>query len=224
MMHVDEFMIFQCELCQIPLEPEAESEESKRSQTTFSNFNEQLVRVIELLKSIDEVAVPVTDFTKAHAEAIPPAHVEPISDGFPHMPPGSTIPSASLTTTSSQVAIDFVSRTPGDETAEDKIRKEALAQANQLPVWHTQSTISGDLTYAGKQSQDIGQQHQAQQEAVVVGDAKCAKIVDDEAIKSFYAGLGNGKHESEDGSQEEPAAKRVKVEQDSDEDEEFEDV
>ncbi|OLL24430.1 Transcription initiation factor IIE subunit alpha [Neolecta irregularis DAH-3] len=222
MMHVDEFMIFQCELCQIPLEPEAESEESKRSQTTFSNFNEQLVRVIELLKSIDEVVVPVTDFTKAHAEAVPPAHVESISDGFPHMPPGSATPTANLTTTSSQVAIDFVSRAPGDETAEEKIRKEALAQSNQLPVWHTQSTISGDLTYAGKQSQDMGQQHHSQQETIV--DDKSAKIVDDEAIKTFYAGLGNGKRESEDGSQGEPTAKRIKVEEDSDEDEEFEDV
>lgn len=122
----------------------------------------QLEPLLKLLKEIDSNDIPNNDFEAAFAVMVPVQRnefinptraTEPVpSRGLPTAVKGITetkvIPLEISVTTGSE-------RTKADQAAEAQ-RKADLAAQNALPVWHTKSTVTGEGTDGGKESERNG--------------------------------------------------------------------
>lgn len=135
---------FSCVACSTILVPDEESMESKVAQERLQRLQKQTERLVSTLKAIDNNIIPDNDFISASANAIPPSLDMMYTDAYPHgMPSKPTNHNVTQTTTAALgVTVDYGTGQQGSE--EEKSRKAAQAQVNQLPDWHLQSTVSGE--------------------------------------------------------------------------------
>ena len=217
--------VFKCEDCSHELVDDDQSVEVQDSQARLSLLHQQVSKIVNALKAVDEIVVPDNDFSTALANAIPVDENSMLTSMYPNLPPTSNDlkvadSSAPATTVQSKVLIDF--EIPRESNAEKEL-KQKLAEQNALPVWHTKSTVGADYasTMAGKTSEVpmIDNDTIVKTEDTTLDDtiAQVVPVVD--AIEAYFTALRKNQQEE---MAEEAAA--VADEMDDEDEDDFIDV
>ncbi|GAO49567.1 hypothetical protein G7K_3716-t1 [Saitoella complicata NRRL Y-17804] len=221
---------FICDNCGAVLTEDTESAESKASHERMNRLMAQLKRIRDALRLVDEINVPESDFESLLERRLVPFPSTTSATDTVSLPASQAVPKtvtgATSTTTAATFTIDYsVDGGLSAANKEEEEKRRAAAVANALPEWHSKSTVSGDLTYAGKPA--------AADVSYVAGTAaagavpaagteeKKADIKEVEAndeIAAFYAALAADREKT-------AAAAAAEEAEDEDEDEDgFEDV
>ncbi|KAH0558936.1 hypothetical protein GP486_004442 [Trichoglossum hirsutum] len=215
---------FNCHKCGHLLDREDENIGDSSGQRTLSRLFDQLNSIIKLLQQIDEVYIPeyvnalrgslgnkltpVTssnDFESAFSNAVPvsrnqitnptgPTTIAPIA---PTAVKGDATTAAQL-----EVQLTSTSEKSAAELVAEQARKAALAAQNQLPIWHTNSTVTGEETALGRKEAAAAQERQAangflglkkeEEERKALGNEK-----EEDALAQYYAELAREKEKEE---------------------------
>ncbi|PKY45204.1 hypothetical protein RhiirA4_400879 [Rhizophagus irregularis] len=130
---------FICDLCHSELDHNDNAENVKGSEKLHGRFMEQSKPIIDLLKTIDKLRIPVSSIEKLQA-----------GSGAKNGQPGSTQEH------DVQYAQDTMQQMGGDivvvfqdDNETSKIERQAelekKRQQNALPAWHVRSTVSGEM-------------------------------------------------------------------------------
>jgi transcription initiation factor TFIIE subunit alpha len=171
-----DLMSFQCLDCGSTLQEETNSgvDENGEEKAKYARLMQQVDPIIRAMKAVDDIHVPENNFNIALANAIPPFDDAEASSDYPNLAPtGPSQANAALTTTTAGQAlqIDFSGIQEG-HSAEDIAKRTAQQEQNALPVWHTQSTVSGELTQAGSRQTEIQPDYVSSLSRVVEDDEK----------------------------------------------------
>ncbi|KAG4303539.1 hypothetical protein PCK1_000057 [Pneumocystis canis] len=154
-----DWMNFLCIDCGTALKDNEESFEVTDSQERLSRLMNQMSKIISSLKEVDEIVVPDNTFVMAIANAIPPdfdvitslEYIEP----SPHNNVISSAASHTITAPEPSISIDFDSEFNGTiKVVNEKQKKDSVAQ-NDIPIWHTQSTVMGDIGHVNNLYKNI---------------------------------------------------------------------
>lgn len=153
-------MSFICMDCQSVLQEETSTgvDENGEEKAKYARLMQQVDPIVRAMKAVDEIHVPANTFEIALANAIrPPLDDADVTIDYPNVSP-TDVPSKNdvqTTTTAGQAfRIDYSDEQKGP-TAEEIEKRAAQQKQNALPVWHTQSTVSGELTHAGSRQTEI---------------------------------------------------------------------
>lgn len=212
---------FLCHRCQHVLDPAPEDDTGENE--SMKRLNDQLARIVDLMRQIDSTDVPENDFETALAHSKPvargeynPARKVQIVD--PVKP--SLQSSRGLAVAPEEISVDVIEE--GAEGKVDPDRKKAdQAKQNSLPEWIAKSTISGDITSVGAKEAAERAARDAHTMGLHLeddGEEKKVRTDDDGAMDSYWAAL----------KAEQEREAREQAEQDEDEeeddDDDFEDV
>ncbi|KAL8651281.1 MAG: hypothetical protein Q9226_004775, partial [Calogaya cf. arnoldii] len=143
---------FLCHRCGQTLEREEHTAGDATGSEKQVKLAAQLERVLKLLQEIDNATIPKSDFETALSLQVPVQRNQDVN------PMRSTVPIEAHNGTPTAVkginqpvlqnlTVDLTSST--EKTANEKLaeqqRNAAIAAQNMLPVWHTQSTVTGNL-------------------------------------------------------------------------------
>jgi transcription initiation factor TFIIE subunit alpha len=151
-------MSFECLDCGSTLQEETNSgvDQNGEEKAKYARLIQQVDPIVQAMKAVDD-NVPENTFNIALANAIAPFDDAEASVDYPNLAPThpSLVNDLQTTTTAGQAfKIDFSEVQEGQSA--DEIAKRTAQQAqNALPVWHTQSTVSGELTHAGSRQTEI---------------------------------------------------------------------
>lgn len=224
----DDDGMFVCDRCSTGLVDDDDSVEVKTSQERLGRLMEQMKKIIELLKMIDDVVVPANDFETAIANSVPVPRDKNQLSSIPTNSGKSTSTSRANATTSLEINITSTSDKTAAELAAEQAKKQMQAEKNALPVWHTQSTVDPTaITTAGAKEaaekearalDGIGIAAKSrEEEEKKAAAAEGANGVQADAIAEYYAALAAQKAKEEAEEQEEE-------DDDDDDDEEEEDA
>ena len=153
-------MSFVCTNCGSTLVEETNSglDENGEEKAKYARLLHQVDPIVRAMKAVDDVLVPENIFTIALANAIPPPDDVEAAADYPSLPPNHPLIANEMQTTTtaagSTFKVDFSELEEG--TSADEIAKRvAQQQQNALPIWTTQSTVSGELTHAGSRQTEI---------------------------------------------------------------------
>ncbi|KAI1822850.1 hypothetical protein F4861DRAFT_512915 [Xylaria intraflava] len=148
---VDPLRGFRCHRCDDILDFDPEREAGGHEQST--KLNNQLRFITDMLPKLDSMIVPENTFEIAHAAARPV-----VRDATNQAAPSIVVESMAKPTavrgmanTGPQSISVNITELEGPTEAEreaERERKERIAQANALPEWHVQSTVTG-ASYSG---------------------------------------------------------------------------
>lgn len=216
---------FLCHKCQHVLDEVDEADLGENE--SMKRLNDQLSRMVDMMRQIDSTDVPENDFEAALSHHVPitrgdwnPAAKREIVDFKP-----SLANSKGLALAPEEITVTVLE--DGDDskiTAEEAARKRAEeAKQNSLPAWIAGSTITGELTAIGYKEAAERAARDAHASALHLDDGSEEKKVnndDDGVMDDYWAAL---KAEQEREKQE--AAEEDDEEEDDDDDEDdFEDV
>ncbi len=147
---------FICHRCNGVLERDEESAGDKGGHEKQSRLMSQLEGMLKLLQHIDSEIIPNNDFDTAFSYAVPVQRnhfVNPVRPTVPVEPsraaPSSVKGLAQNTTPQLEISLTTSSEKTAAEQAAEAQRKAAIAAQNVLPVWHTNSTVSGETATLG---------------------------------------------------------------------------
>ncbi|EMR11771.1 hypothetical protein PNEG_00199 [Pneumocystis murina B123] len=143
-------MSFLCTDCGTALNDNEESFEVKDSQERLSRLMSQMSKIISSLKEVDEIVVPENTFIMAIANAIPPdldsvslsEYLEPVST---NTVTASTVFHSTAAEPSILIDFDMESKSMTKDFGKKEKQVSSLTE-NDLPIWHSQSTIMNDFT------------------------------------------------------------------------------
>ncbi|KAI8627745.1 hypothetical protein F5Y19DRAFT_477284 [Xylariaceae sp. FL1651] len=148
---VDPIKGFLCHRCDAILVFDPEREAGGHEQST--RLNNQLRFITDMLPKLDAVVIPDNTFDIAHATARPV-----VRDATNQVAPSVVVESIlkptavrGMANTGPQSIAISITDSDGPTEAEkeaERERKEKIAQANALPSWHLQSTVTG-ISYGG---------------------------------------------------------------------------
>ena len=151
---------FVCTNCGSNLMEETNSgvDENGEEKAKYARLMQQIDPIVRAMKAVDEVLVPENTFPIALANAIPPPDDVEAAADYPSLPSNHPLVANEMQTTTAAAGntfkVDFSELQEG--TSADEIAKRvAQQQQNALPIWHTQSTVSGELTHAGSRQTEI---------------------------------------------------------------------
>lgn len=215
---------FVCHKCGGALQEQHRAAGDSTGHEKQSKLMSQLEPLLKLLKEIDSNDIPNNDFESAFAVMVPVQRnelINPIratelvpSRGPPTAVKGVTetkvIPLEISVTTGSE-------RTTADQAAEAQ-RKADLAAQNALPVWHTNSTVTGEGTDSGKESERNGVNGGAAEILKREEDEKNEGVLLTTELDAYYRQLQQEKEKEarEDRESDESGS--------SEDDEDFEDI
>ncbi len=190
------------------------------ADNVLSQFNTQLEQIIQLLKQIDQKSIPeVTGETALEsAKPIP----RPVEGGLRTLPtisePQKLRPSAVMGLKTGPEKVDVILTTDSENTAAQQQaeaeRRARIAAQNQLPDWHTHSTVSGQAITAAKQDPDASEQNGFKGENETTDEIK--DVMPDAVLDEYFRELEAAR---ERGRQLEAEAEGDSEEEDDDEDE-----
>lgn len=211
---------FLCHMCEHILD--AAPEDDTGENENMKRLNDQLSRIVAIMRQIDSTDVPENDFDMALSHALPvergefnPARkMQIVDDAKP-----SLASSKGLALAPEKISVEVL-----EDGAEVKIdpeeaarRRADEAKQNMLPEWISKSTISGDITSVGAKEAAERAARDAHNMGLRVddtGEEKKVKTADDGAMDSYWAAL---KAEQERQQIEEE-------DEDDDDEDDFEDV
>ncbi|KAL1302208.1 hypothetical protein AAFC00_002636 [Neodothiora populina] len=213
---------FLCHMCQHPLDPAAEDDAGENE--SMKRLNDQLSRIVDIMRQIDSTDVPENDFDTALSHALPVVRgeynqarkMQIVDEVKP-----SLASSKGLALAPEKVSVSVME--DGEEVKMDPdelARKRAdEAKQNMLPEWISKSTISGDITSVGAKEAA----ERASRDAHNMGlrldndssEDKKIRTDDDGVMDSYWAALK--------AEQEREAREQVEDEEDEDDDDDEED-
>lgn len=144
---------FSCEKCGTTLEetPQAKDAVEMIGHEKHSRLMDQLGKILSLMQQVDRLQIPENDFDTAweKKKEVPRERGQHARREYVSVPGSIKVAKAGRTGPEQIKAETLgISLTTGeDHDAADEARREArkaaLAKQNMLPVWHTQSTVSG---------------------------------------------------------------------------------
>jgi transcription initiation factor TFIIE subunit alpha len=147
---------FLCKRCGSPLSMiSADAAEPDARDDTPAKFNKQFGRILTLLQKIDNEVIPAITGQQALDAMIPVPRNDVFNPGARLIPVTAPVmrPQAVKGVATGPEKIEISITTDADNTAEQQAaeadRKAKIAAQNQLPEWHTHSTVTGELTAAG---------------------------------------------------------------------------
>lgn len=151
-------MSFRCLDCGSIVYEEMNSgvDENGEEKAKYARLMQQVDPIIQAMKRVDKILVPENTFHIALANAIRPFDDVETSMDYPSLPPSRSISADVQTTTAAGHAfkVEF-SEVEEGKSAEEKAKRAAQQQQNALPVWTTQSTVTGELTHAGARQLEV---------------------------------------------------------------------
>ena len=214
---------FLCHMCQHILDPATEDDTGENE--SMKRLNDQLSRIVDIMRQIDSTDVPENDFDTALSHAVPIARgeynparkMQIVDDAKPHLASSKGLAlapekvSVSVLEDGAEVKVD----------PEEAARKRAdEAKANMLPEWISKSTISGDITSVGAKEAAERASRDAHNMGLRLDDAgeqKAVRTGDDGVMDAYWAEL---KAEQ----QRQAQVDLDEEEEDEEDDDEFEDV
>ena len=225
---------FECDRCDAELVDDDDSVEVKSSQERLGRLMEQLKPVIDLLKKIDEAVVPQNEFEDALRQCIPVARVKNlltgavVTTGYLGGPGGSDLGDIPYTkgglNTPAAAPLEITFTSGEEKSVADKAaqiaKRNAQIEQNALPVWHTQSTVSGEITKLGLKEAAAREEREGFLGGAADDSAGAKKEepgkVEVNAIQEYYAAMAAQKARE--------AAEEEEEDEEEEEEDEFEDV
>lgn len=222
---------FLCHKCQHTLNP-AEEDGLTGENESMKRLNDQLSRIVAIMRQIDSTDVPENDFQTAFSHALPidrgannpDRKVQIINDPKPSL----------ASTKGLALAPEKVSVSVMEDGAEVKLdpeeaarRRAEEAKQNALPDWIVKSTISGDITSVGAKEAAERAAREAHHAGLsvedTVGDDKKAGISDDGVMEAYFAQL-KAEQERQALEEQDEEDDDDDDEDDEEDDDDFEDV
>ena len=181
---------FDCHRCGGLLDREPDAGDST-GHAKQSKLMSQLVGLVKMLQQVDSEDIPSNDFDTAFSLAVPvqrDVNVNPLQQSVPlnapkHLPV-AVKGMAQLVAAQLDVSLTTGSERTTTEQAAEAQRKANIAAQNILPVWHTTSTVTGEINVVGKKD---GEQ-QANDDALLKEEETESKISnEDEQLEAYYA-------------------------------------
>ncbi|MCJ1473217.1 hypothetical protein MMC13_001868, partial [Lambiella insularis] len=221
--HMSAMGEFMCRRCDGILERDNVSAADMAGHERQSKLHAQLDPLLQIMPQIDAQNIPKNDFDSAFQHAVPIIRDESINPrpktelidqrGPPTAAKGQPSVAAaplevSLTTSSERLAIDRA----------EAQRKADVAAQNALPVWHTASTVTGEVTALGnKERERLANRPGGLSPKKEEADSKINGEGLHDELAAYYAQMAQEKVQQAQQDQDSEA-------DDDDEDDEFEDV
>ncbi|KAF4553366.1 TFIIE alpha subunit-like protein [Elsinoe fawcettii] len=187
---------FLCHRCGHVLQEE-EDNDGPAENESMKRMNNQLSKIVDLMRKIDSANVPENDAETAYTNRIPVER--------PDTNPGSQATviheakpliasSRGLAMAPEKVSVNLMDgKTDPEEEAREKAKaaqKAKQATQNALPEWITKSTLSGELTRAGAKEID-DRKRRGEDGFEIVGEEteEEKKVVDDTAMADYFEQL-----------------------------------
>lgn len=212
---------FLCHRCDGVLERDDVSAADMAGHERQSKLHAQLDPFLQIMPQIDAQNIPKNDFNYAFQHAVPIVRdetinprpkTEPIDQ---RSPPTAAKGQASVTAAPLEVSLTTSSEHLAADRAEAQ-RKADVAAQNALPVWHTASTVTGEVTALGnKERERIANRPGGRSPKKEEADTKASGDVLHDELAAYYAQMAEEK------------VQQAQQDQDSeveDEDDDFEDV
>lgn len=195
---------FGCEKCGATLEetPQAKDAAGMIGHEKHSRLMDQLGKILALMQQVDRLHVPENDFDTAweKKKEVPRERGQHARREYVAVP--GTIKVAKAGRTGPEVVKAEalgINLTSGEEhDAADQARREAkkaeLAKQNMLPVWHTQSTVSGTVAGAVKVEDAERGGKMFKEESV---DEKKPMVDEQDDLAAYLAEMKREKEEAE---------------------------
>ena len=213
---------FLCHRCGHLLDAQEDTDGPSENES-MKRMNDQLAKIVGLMRQIDSTNVPENDFDHAlsHAlpinrtEANPAAKTQPVDDVKP------TLASAKgLSLAPEKISVSVSEDGPVvQDTSEARAKREKEAKQNMLPEWISKSTINGEVTAVGAREEAARREREALQGGLLTEeddgeDKKPKDVVDNAVMDEYWQELkaAQERERQEDASEEE------------DDDDDFEDV
>ncbi|KAI1811363.1 hypothetical protein GGS20DRAFT_114161 [Poronia punctata] len=218
---VDPLRGFVCHRCDNLLVFDPEREAGGHEQST--RLNNQLRFITDTLPKLDAMVVPENNFEMAYATILPVVRVDTnqtVESVAVESMAKPTAVKGMANTGPQSISVDITeSEGPTEEEKKaERERKEKIAQANALPAWHLQSTVTG-TSYGANPTTSVN--------TVVEEDEKPTDPMDDamhtEEVENLFEMLAQQQAE-EARRKEAEADDSDEEEEDEEEEEEFEDI
>ena len=217
---------FFCEKCGTTLEqtPQAKDAAGMVGHEKHSRLMDQLGKILLLMQQVDRLQVPENDFDTAweNKKDVPRERGQHARKEYVTVPGAIKVAKAGRTGPERIRAetLDINLTSGEDHDAADEARREAkkaeLARQNMLPVWHTQSTVSGVIAGAVKHEDALVNGELFKKEEDV--DEKKLIIGEQDDLAAYRAEMQREKEEAERKAAEED------LESDEGDEDSFEDV
>ena len=189
---------FECHRCGGLLEREEPSAGASTGHEKQSKLMSQLDGLLKMLQQIDSEDIPNNDFDTAFALAVPIPRDETVNPSQHYRPlgPATGPPTAVkgdflVAAAPLDVSVTTNSERTAAEKAADAQRKADIAAQNVLPVWHTNSTITGERMVADrKDSEQLANGSSLLNDEEE--DKKDSNVLNDE-LAAYYAQLAKEK-------------------------------
>lgn len=182
----------------------------------------QLAPMIDLLQAIDRTEVPPNSFEEAwdRKKDIKRDKTNPARPSVPVGGSGITVAKSGTRNNESDADQLTVNITTGAEKSkaellEEEDKKAKLAKQNALPVWHTQSTVTGSSFVGTEEGKEVNGAFNRAEAAQ--SHEKKADIAADDELDQYYAEMAAEK-------EREAAALAAESSEDDEEEGDFEDV
>lgn len=188
-----------------------------------ARFNKQFGTILNLLQQIDEVNIPPVTGESALAAATPIPRDENINPQIKSEPVVQHVarPTSVKGILTGPEKIEISITTSADNNAAEQAaeaqRKARIAAQNQLPAWHTQSTVSGDIINAGHNTSTKAENDASQYNKLGEDDDREDKKTLDPSMEAYFAALEEERKRKAQESDEDD-------EEDEEDEDEFEDV
>jgi len=217
---------FLCKTCGDVLLPPPRGGESA-ADTGVGNFNRQFLQIINLLRQIDQLVVPaVTAESAFETRRSVPRGTDPAA--LPKVEPieeqkirPTAVKGIRPAVEQLEVSITTELESNAAARAAEEEQRARIAAQNQMPVWHTQSTVSGEAVRKGSGTADTLRNGAAVNGVLKAEEAEDKKELEQDTIFDDYAlALAREQAEAQRRRQEE----EDDDETDDEEEDEFEDV
>ena len=211
----NEMELFLCDRCSAVLVEDDDSVESKTSQERLGRLMEQIAKIVDFLKKIDDVSVPPNDFDTAIANSVPVPKDKNQLAAAQFVPVNVAAKKSNAAAQPNlEISITNASEKSAAELVAEQQRRQQQAEKNALPVWHTQSTVDmGQGLMKEAQAVVKEEEVKVEEEKEVVGEGEPQP----DAIEQYYALLAQQQAAEEAEEEEEE-------EDEEEEDDEFEEV
>ncbi|KAL8674421.1 MAG: hypothetical protein Q9168_001154 [Polycauliona sp. 1 TL-2023] len=229
---------FLCHRCGHTLEREEHTAGDVTGSEKQVKLAAQLERVLRVLQEIDNTTIPKNDFETALSLQIPVERnqdVNPLRSTVPieaHAGVPTAVKGVNQPVLQS-LTVDLTSAT--EKTASEKLaeqqRNAEIAAQNMLPVWHTQSTLTGNLPNHSqakiKSDGDSSSRNGVSFSVPKVEEDKKNGVIstsdENDELSAYYTRMAQEK-EKEEREDREDEASSVGDDEDEDAEEEFEDI
>lgn len=184
---------FLCHRCHHVLQEE-EDNDGPAENESMKRMNNQLSKIVDLMRKIDSANVPENDAETAYANRVPVERPDtnPGSQAtIVHEAKPLIASSKGLAMVQEKVSVNLMDgKTDPEEEARERAKAAAKAKQatqNALPTWITNSTVSGEITRAGqKELNDKKLRGEDGLELVTEETEEDKKAVDNVALDDYY--------------------------------------